>query len=1032
MTRAWKIAGSLIGAALLLRDGAAVAQATTQTYVINQAALATTNTSGIVTMGGYYNLGDGGGGLLYPIPAGCNQNLGTIFKDGHGHCLARVNPTNNVREWGAHCDVVAVRPTPTTTAVWNPELVDTMHTSIVGAVVVSTSLLDTATTTITPSPAIGRNIAISQVGGPTLWVSGTGVAKPAMWATRASYLSNRGMNFKRGDLVSFIGTTNLGSFSQQIAIIVDAIGAGGSIAQWHFLWGGLYDADPTKAPDATFAVDPDHSSLQGSPAGSGAVLTVDWSGWSLLNNQTMGSRGWGYMAGDTITMSENTTLNGTMDGSVVNQSQYPTLVVESVDANGGVVSYDWLSYGSYSTLPTNLASPANLMLLTSVVSSRPNGPGHGSGFTISPVMWTQGPLATTIADVQPDLTTTGLTDIFLTDVGTFPVTTPPVPLMPIQFFYYSDDDGFAINKALKSQSAASIATGDGASFTLPGACGTTVPINLPHDTTPNFVNPALAGANFQSSGLYAMALPLAQRGITQVLSRVLYGGMPNAFGGGFSNMLIEGMGIPEGVGYYGLAQGAKPPGYPSNAYVGPTSSTVPFPTAGDAVLIVSGKYLRIRNVHVSDGGLGSGSSEYRCGIDESDPGGFLGNNGVGNSTFSNSRFDANPLFSGPTNADIALRIGNSCHDSAYRGVTAFDGVKADVLEYNGNLFSQLHVGSSAFGAEPGLADPTLVFITGTGGNSGFAGVADYGVYAMGNTSLAQTQCDIANLACVQVAINVGLGTANPGQISDTAMACGPLRSVPPNYYGVEVSAGAVHTTVTGTVAAGQCNVPAMQLITADGVAGPIGAAGAIDPSVSLCNNSNSPVVFCGGYQSGFASGRYYTQPALGYASSAALNGAAANTPLYAIPFVNPTGGPITQIGLQVTTPGPSGAMCELGVYSSVKGAPGALLLDAGPVTASAPAGPQMITGLTFYVQPGTLYFLAVGCNAAVSVEGTANTNGLAGLLVGEPDFTTFGATAISATWPTFTAHGLPATFPTPIGYANVTNSTPAPNVYVGP
>lgn len=918
-----------------------------------------------------------------------------------------------------------------------------MNNSIVGAVEVSTSLLDPATT-ITPSSAIGKNIAISQLGGPTLWVNGTGTARPAMWATRASALSNRGVNFKRGDLVSFIGTANLGRFSQQIAIIVDAIGAGGSIAQWHFLWGGLYDADPAQAPDATFAVDPDpdHSNLQGSPAGSGAVLTVDWSGWSLLNKQTIASAGSGYKAGDTITMSENTMLNGTMDGSVVNQSQYPALVVESVDNSGGpgvggVVSYDWLSYGSYSTLPTNLASPTNPMLLTSVVSSRPGlvGPGPGMGFTISPVLWTQGSLATTIADVQNN-TALHVTDIFLSDVGTFPVTNSPVPLMPIQFFYYGDDDGVAINKALKSQSAASIATGSGASFTLPGACGTTVPINLPHDTTPNFVNPSLVGANFKSSGLYAFAAPLAGRfspGGTPVLSQVIYGGLPNSFGGGFRDMLVEGMGIPEGVGYYGLAQGAKIPGYPLSAYVGPTatSSTVPFPTAGDAVLMVSGKYLRIRNVHVSDGGLGSGNSEYRCGIDESDPTGFLGNNGVGNSTFADSRFDANPLFSGATNADIVLRIGNSCHDSAYRAVTAFDGVKADVLEYNGNLFSQLHVGSSAFGAGPGQADPTLVFTTGTGGNSGFAGVADYGVYAMGNTSLAQTQCDIANLACVHVAINVGLGTANPGQISDTQMRCGPLRSVPPNYYGVEVSAGAVDTTVSGTVAAGQCNVPARQLITADGVAGPIGAGGAIDPSVSLCNNSNSPVAFCGGYQSGFASGRYYTQPALGYATKP-LTGAATNTPLYAIPFVNPTGGPVTRIGIQVTTPGASGAMCELGVYSSVNGAPGALLLDGGPVTASATPGPQMITGLTFYVQPGTLYFLAAGCNAMVSVEGTANTNGLAGLLVGEPDFTTFGATAISATWPTFTAHGLPATFPTPIAYAIIANSTPAPNVYVGP
>ncbi len=43
------------------------AAALSQTYVENVVALHMTNTVGVVTLGGYYDRGDGGGGVLYPL-----------------------------------------------------------------------------------------------------------------------------------------------------------------------------------------------------------------------------------------------------------------------------------------------------------------------------------------------------------------------------------------------------------------------------------------------------------------------------------------------------------------------------------------------------------------------------------------------------------------------------------------------------------------------------------------------------------------------------------------------------------------------------------------------------------------------------------------------------------------------------------------------------------------------------------------------------------------------------------------------------
>ena len=345
-----------------------------------------------------------------------------------------------------------------------------------------------------------------------------------------------------------------------------------------------------------------------------------------------------YQPGDTITLWASSS-----DGStVVNQGHYPRLLVEAV--SGGVVTaFDWLDYGSYKTLP---ATPGDPMTLVQKSTWRGSGAGTlGTGFTISPVSWTRGAFGTTVDHTHVDLSG-GTTTIYLGDnTGAFPLNTSP--LLNVQYFYWGHDDGDAINAALAASSAA-----NGDAVVLPGACGTTTPINLPQDSSANFRNPALIGANLQSTGLYAFADSPSVRGMSgghQVLNRLVYAGTlssgtpaPPAFGGGISNMLLEGDGIPQGFGYYGLFTSAHIPA----GYIGPTIAPN-VPSAGDLIEIDSGKYLRIANLHVSDGGIGSGNSTYHCGIDESNPEGAITSGGTGNIIVSDSRFDAVDINGGP-------------------------------------------------------------------------------------------------------------------------------------------------------------------------------------------------------------------------------------------------------------------------------------------------------------------------------------------------------------------------------------------------
>jgi hypothetical protein len=205
-----------------------------------------------------------------------------------------------------------------------------------------------------------------------------------------------------------------------------------------------------------------------------------------------------------------------------------------------------------------------------------------------------------------------------------------------------------------------------------------------------------------------------------------------------------------------------------------------------------------------------------------------------------------------------------------------------------------------------------------------------------------------------------------------------------------------------------------QLVTFD-------LGGPVDPTTSLCNNSNAPVAGCVGYQGRFAAAQFYTQPAVAYGTVAVSGNI-----LYAVPFFSPAnGGTITQLGLDVIAPGTvsPASLCTVGVYNASNQAPTSRIANGGTLSVGS-AGTPTNTGLVIPLAPSTLYFLAVGCNGSVSLEGVVAGGGLSTPLVGAPDFVTT-STVLSASW-TFSAT-LPTTFGT---VTRVAGSVP--NVFAGP
>ena len=962
-------------------------------------------TSTTVVRDGFYIAGDGGAATYTLSATNCAApdnatQVQPAFPTVGCWILQAPIPTD-VRVWGAHCDVTAFQGS----ANWDP------NKGTAGALVVNGPVPPYVTGGIQPI-----YIAMSQLGGPTLWKTTT----DAVWATRWSTLPAAGANYSPSDLISFYGDSSAGVYSQQVAITVDTVKSvtvgsvttNGVIDKWHFLWGGLYKASSPPVGSATggaLAQDDAHSycangcGAMGTAAG--ALLLPTWSGWSVLDKQNILSGGTTYVVGDKIS------LKLLVSGSTVLRE--PTLIVEKVSATTGAIQgFDWLDYGSLSQLA---ADPTTLIQDTTTSA-------HGTGFQLNPVAWTRGPFVTTVTSIVPQGGSSMKTNVYLADTPPF-YTELPVPgftgTTPVQYVYLGHDDGAAINNALKA--------GNPSAVHLPGRCGTTTEVDLPQDAAATSVNPALVGDNFLSTGLYAFGSNAATRSGAPLTSRVLYKGLANAYGGGFRNMTIEGLGIPEGYGYYGLYQGPVGSRFtiPSTSvYVGPpyTSPGQVIPTWGDAVELDAGKYLRVTDVYIEDGGIGSGNSIYQCGLDEAFPEVAFPSpaGGVGNSVISDSRFDSNSTISGATNPDFSLRLGNSCHDTVYQSLTAYDGTKADVLEYNGNLFSKIHINSDAANSNTGLVSTKLVWDS----VSPLAGVADYGFYALGNTSLSQTQCDIANLACVHLAGNLANASHNPGQVTDTQMKCGALTSVPPNYYAVQLSTGAVNTTISGTAASNQCSVPGSQLINLEG---------SIDSTVSICNNSNATVVLCGPAYVGFTLGQLYTQPATTF--DTITTPTTSNPPpvgrLYATPFISPSGGTITKVSIYVNTTGTASG-CRMGIYASSAGVPNVLLVDAGsaPVTTT---GMQTIT-LTqgVLLLPNTLYFLAVGCDNPVTLQATSATGNLAGVLAG---YTLPTSTAPLVNTAVYKSGYVSGPLPSPFGnvkYGPAGSNYDAPNVYVQP
>jgi hypothetical protein len=1005
---AWgPIGKSLFGGAILASVATVSLTQTNVTYVDDVNALSTavvgaTNTA--IALGGYTTPGDGGGGVLLPqttLVTTCTPDGGQVFAVGSPpHCFVRANPTNSVREWGAICDVTTVDG-----ATWD---------ATAGTLSIPQKKLSVPPQ-LAPQP--GELIAISQIGVQTLW----GTSTPAVSMTRFSALSNPGTHYSPGDLVSFAG----GTFSQQAAIIVDAVDANGAITQWHFLWGGLYDASaatslPSMSQDNAHTycgtVAPGTSVACGTTTAFGATMAPAWSGWSLLNNQTVAQAGTNYAVGDIVTL--------TMTGGSPVLSHYATLVVEGTNTTGGVSAYDWIDYGAFDITTSSIGS------IMATGSTRMGTLGPGAGLIFSAGNVTRAPFSTTIS------TAGSLTH------GTYSVTLgETVPLLTsgtvnIQSLYYGSDDGDTINKA--------VAAAPKGGLVIPAGCGTTKTINLSLPATATNLNAAqnvnasLNGANFVSSGLYAFAVPSSQRSATPVLANVIYSGLLNnptstsaglvaSSGGGLNNMFVEGLGIPEGYGFYGLFEGATAPAN----YVGPPHGTITnnIPTSGNLVEIAAGTLMRIDKVYLEGGGVGPGNATLQCGLDESDPTSAIAG-AVATISLTDSRLDPGTGLFGPGDPDFVLRQDTGCQGSVYDADAIFGGTKADILVYGGSLFNRIHLNSGAAngnGSIPSIPWPKPDTFD-------LAGVADYGFYVINNSAISETQCDIANRACVFTISSPLGGFSSPGQITDTQIKCGSLTNTPPGYSAVELSDGTANTTVTGAAPSNQCGILPFQLVKLDGQ---------LDPSTSLCNNSYAAVAGCTGYQGTLQSGQVHTQPAVTYTS----NGTVTSTGLFAVPFVSPAAGMTVQkLGVDVIGT-PTLTHCLLGIYNSAAQLP-TNLVAIGTVTstgsiATAMAITPSITGAGVVkaslpapgaeLAPGTLYFFAVACDNTGTLTGVVQPDGLSGPLVGAGQLTdtASGIVATSWTYPTSGTIALPSPFDSFGTIAQISGQW-VPNVYAEP
>jgi hypothetical protein len=678
-----------------------------------------TGASGTFTLGG----GDGG------------QYVG----DQAGNCFQRTSAfTGNVREWGASCDIRVLG-----NANWDA----------------STSELNI---TSGPVPTEGEFIALSQIGSAPIY------------ATSPSTVSPAGSGYNIGDVVAFDapGTTK----TQEVAIVVDSVGSGGSIATWHFVWGGQYTAIPfsmsgnNRVAGALAQVASGHGSFT---SGTGAQFQPVWSGWTVFSYDPSFHGGSGYTVGQLVTLSGGSS-------EVYNQGQQVAIVVDDV-ASGTheITKFHFANSGSYYTLPNPSGTDAAPMADI----------GMG-GFSLIPV-WSQGTASAAVLSVGTGPTTVTLDgSVVGTNYNEL-----------IAVGYFGHDDGPAINLALQQSPA-------GADVILPANCGATTQINLPSRLSAEARNPALRGLSTTSSGIYALGAP----GITP-MNHVVYKDTNDSDGGGLKDMVVEGLGIPQGRGM----------GY---------QSSPPYTQNGSVVEIDGGERMHFDNIWVRDA-LGSANSDFQCApLDaDPDPNDQIYQNHPGDNWMLNSRMEVSDGLRGAYLPDFALEA-LGCHDSYFTNINAFNSAVANIRIGKNHLQSP-HVYSNGFpnfeaNAPASDTNPTY---PGYPGILGYPGVATYGIWVQGHALVSDVQCDAASRACIY---NSAGGGPNDSltNIFGLKMDCAHANTVPSTYYGVEIGPGVQNVDLMGVGSDLQCNIPPSQLIQFDQLP--------IDPTIQVFGNTTWP------------------------------------------------------------------------------------------------------------------------------------------------------------------------------------------------
>jgi hypothetical protein len=499
--------------------------------------------------------GDGGGGDFYAIGTGCAPDVAILIADNASpkNCFKRSTFPTDVRQWGAKCDVQY----ESSEGTWD----NTNNWIKLHSV----------------------NLRNPPTGGTQLYLTATQIGNPPIWADRWSKVTSpSGSAYHTGDLIAFIGSNsaNLGVFTQQVSVVVDQV-SNGQINKWHFVSGDQYSSVPDTTSPMT--VDIPHSCIAPIINGvckgtdTSAQLMPAWSGWSVLdwnNGTTLATAGTGVSLGQQIQFDFQTT------GGSVNQGHYPTIVVTQINGSGGVQAWQWVDYGSYNTIPPSVGgiSPPLVQLICNVGATCPPCTstsctpctGPTAYVTLAPE-WTRGTLASA-AIVKDSMN--GCQNNF-TCVRPLSVPSGVQDGQPIEGLYIGDNDGAKISAAVGSPLNTSI-------IRISGFCGTTTPIIIPDTTTRNSnlnsTTATLVGTNYKTSGLFAFAIDNHAGSSTRPMNHLLYGGAALSFGGGLRDLEIEGMGVPQGFGYYSNASftGAMPPdpspptGYNGPMYSGPS------------------------------------------------------------------------------------------------------------------------------------------------------------------------------------------------------------------------------------------------------------------------------------------------------------------------------------------------------------------------------------------------------------------------------------------------------------------------------